>query len=71
MNHQKSILSFFHKRTSPENRTSGAAQSSAPSLQQTDRNVKLVVNPPLPADNVRGSRRKYRFGFYQRTSHQP
>ncbi|MCI20734.1 DNA mismatch repair protein MSH7-like [Trifolium medium] len=54
MNRQKSILSFFHK-TSPENRTSGAAQSSVPSFQQTDRNIKTVVNPPPPADDVRGT----------------
>jgi DNA mismatch repair protein MSH6 len=54
MNRQKSILSFFHK-TSPENRTSGGAQSSAPSFQQTDRNVNTVVNPPPPADDVRGT----------------
>ncbi|WJX25836.1 DNA mismatch repair protein msh7, variant 2 [Trifolium repens] len=54
MNRQKSILSFFHK-TSPENRTSGGAQSSVPSLQKTDPNVKTVVNPPPPADDVRGT----------------
>ncbi|GAU17462.1 hypothetical protein TSUD_143160 [Trifolium subterraneum] len=54
MNRQKSILSFFHKST-PENRTSGAAQSSIPSFQQADRNIKTVVNPPPPADDVRGT----------------
>ncbi|PNX88072.1 DNA mismatch repair protein msh6-2, partial [Trifolium pratense] len=54
MNRQKSILSFFHK-TSPENRTSGGAQSSVPSFQQTDCNIKTVVNPPPPADDVRGT----------------
>jgi hypothetical protein len=40
MNRQKSILSFFHK-TSPENRTSGGAQSSVPSLQKTDPTLRL------------------------------
>jgi len=50
MNRQKSILSFFHK-TSPENRTSASAQTSA----RDDRTVKPVVNPQLPSDEVRGT----------------
>ncbi|XP_024641259.1 DNA mismatch repair protein MSH7 isoform X2 [Medicago truncatula] len=54
---QKSILSFFHK-TSPENRTSAAAKTTAPSAPQSnpeDRTIKPVVNPPPPSDDVRGT----------------
>lgn len=54
MNRQKSILSFFQK-TAPENRSSGGGQATAPSVQQGNRNVAAVFNPPPSSDDVRGT----------------
>lgn len=51
---QKSILSYFQK-TAPENRSSGSRRASGPSVQQANRNVTAVFNPPPSADDVRGT----------------
>ncbi|KAK7271285.1 hypothetical protein RJT34_27060 [Clitoria ternatea] len=54
MNRQKSILSFFQKNT-PETRTSVDRLASAPSVQQSNRNITSAFNQPPAADDIRGT----------------